>query len=261
VAVAFLGPKAFPGPRVPTPVGEGTVHVTVQGPIARVVLDNPPKNHLTPAIVAGLASAVTRVDGATDVRVSVLSGFGGTFSSGVDLRSLDALEPKPLLLAAQLGQDVAWRIEHSEKVWVAAVEGVARGGGLDLALACDLMVAAEDARFESPEVGDGWIPFFGGTQRLRHALGKARAREAILTGAPISALDAKAIGFLNRVAPKGGALATAETLAAEIASRPWPAVRTAKRVLVEQLDKPYRNGFLLEAQHLAQLLVDRKSPK
>ncbi len=134
-------------------------------------------------------------------------------------------------------------------------------GGLDLALACDLLVAAEDARFESPEVGEGWIPFFGGTQRLRHALGKARAREAILTGAPIPAHDAHAIGFVNRVVRKGGALAAAEALAGEIAARPWPAVRAAKKVLVEQLDKPYRNGFLLEAQYLAQLVVDRKAGK
>ena len=122
-------------------------------------------------------------------------------------------------------------------------------------------MAGEDARFESPEVGAGWIPFFGGTQRLRHALGKARAREAILTGAPISARDGHAIGFVNRVVPKGRALATAESLAGEIAKRPWPAVRAAKKVLVEQLDKPYRNGFLLEAQYLAQLAVDRKKEK
>ena len=242
-------------------MSEGTVRLGIQAPIAKVLLDNPPENRLTPAIVATLASVVSKVDAAPGVRVAVLSGSGGRFSSGMDLRALEAMEPKPLLLAAQLGQDVAWRIEHSEKVWVAAVEGVALGGGLDLAIACDLVVAAEDARFESPEVGEGWIPFFGGTQRLRHALGKARAREAILTGAPIPARDAAAIGFVNRVVPKGRALATADALAGEIAKRPWPAVRAAKKVLVEQLDKPYRNGFLLEAQYLAQLVVDRKKEK
>ncbi len=242
-------------------MSEGAVRFDVHAPIAKVFLDAPPENRLTPALVAALASVVSRVDGSADVRAAVLSGAGGTFSSGMDLRAFESMEPKPLLLAAQLGQDVAWRIEHSEKVWVGAVEGVARGGGLDLALACDLLVASEDARFESPEVGEGWIPFFGGTQRLRHALGKARAREAILTGAPISARDGHAIGFVNRVVPKGRALATAESLAGEIAKRPWPAVRAAKKVLVEQLDKPYRNGFLLEAQYLAQLAVDRKKDK
>ena len=242
-------------------MSEGTVRVSVEAPIAKVLLDAPPDNRLTPALVASLASAVTRIDGDAPVHAAILSGWGGTFSSGMDLKALASLEPKPLLLAAQLGQDVAWRIEHSEKVWVAAVEGVARGGGLDLALACDLLVAAEDARFESPEVGEGWIPFFGGTQRLRHAVGKARSREAILMGAPIGARDGHAIGFVNRIVPRGRALSAAESLAGEIASRPWPAVRTAKRVLVEQLDKPYRNGFLLEAQHLAQLAVDRKKEK
>jgi len=237
----------------------GAVRVVLDPPIARLVFDRPPENALTPTLVSGLAEAVAGAGKDPGVRAAVLSGAGGTFCGGSDLRALEAMDPKSLLAAAQAGQDLAWRIEHSEKVWVAAVEGVARGGGLDLALACDLLVAAEDARFESPEVGEGWIPFFGGTQRLRHALGRARAREAILTGAPIGAGDAAAMGFVNRVVPKGGAMAGAEDLARKIAARPWPAVRAAKRVLVEQLDKPYRNGFLLEAQHFAQLAVDRKS--
>ena len=237
----------------------GAVRVTVEAPIARVVIDRRPDNALTPALVSELAEAVAGIGKDPAVRAAVLSGAGGTFCAGTDLRALEAMDPKSILTAAQAGQDVAWRIERSEKVWVAAVEGVARGGGLDLALACDLLVAGEDARFESPEVGEGWIPFFGGTQRLRHALGRARAREAILTGAPIGARDAAAMGFVNRVVPTGGAMAGAEDLARKIASRPWPAVRAAKRVLVEQLDKPYRNGFLLEAQHLAQLITDRKA--
>jgi len=237
----------------------GAVRVTVEAPIARVVIDRRPDNALTPALVSELAEAVAGIGKDPAVRAAVLSGAGGTFCAGTDLRALEAMDPKSILTAAQAGQDVAWRIERSEKVWVAAVEGVARGGGLDLALACDLLVAGEDARFESPEVGEGWIPFFGGTQRLRHALGRARAREAILTGAPIGARDAAAMGFVNRVVPTGGAMAGAEDLARRIASRPWPAVRAAKRVLVEQLDKPYRNGFLLEAQHLAQLITDRKA--
>jgi len=145
--------------------------------VARVVLDRPPDNALTPALMSSLASAVTRIGTAVGVRAVLLSGGGDTFSSGAALATLESMDPKALLLAAQLGQDVAWRIEHSEKIWVAAVEGVARGGGFDLALACDLLVAAEDARFESPEVSEGWIPFFGGTQRLRHSSGRpARGR-------------------------------------------------------------------------------------
>ena len=239
----------------------GAVRVEVDGPIARVVLDIPPRNALGLQAVSDLALAISTVEKETGVRAALLSGAGGTFCAGTDLREFEGAAARPLLTAAQLGQDIAWRIEHSEKIWVAAVEGLARGGGLDLALACDLLVAAEDARFESPEVGEGWIPFFGGTQRIRHALGRARAREVILTGAPITGRDGAAIGFVNRVVPRGGAITAAAALAGEIAKRPWPAVRAAKKVLVEQLDKPYRNGFLLEAQYLAQLLVDRKAGK
>ncbi|OGS50613.1 MAG: hypothetical protein A3K65_08520 [Euryarchaeota archaeon RBG_16_68_12] len=238
-----------------------TIRVSIESPIARVLIDRPPENALTLQELSDLAAAVSRVDKEAGVRAAILAGAGGTFCGGTDLEASRALDPKRLLVAAQLGQDVAWRIEHSEKVWVAAVEGAARGGGLDLALACDLLVAGEDARFESPEVGEGWIPFFGGTQRLRVAAGRARAREAILAGTPIPAREGLAAGFVNRVVPKGGAMAAAEELAGRIASRPWPAVRAAKRVLVEQMDKPYRNGFLLEAQHFAQLIADRNAAK
>jgi len=240
-------------------VSASDLRVTAEPPLIHVVFQRPPENALTLPLVSDLASAVTRVDQDPLVRVAILSGAGNTFCGGTDLRGLESLDPKPFLAAAQLGQDVALRIERSEKIWIAAVEGVARGGGFDLALACDLLVASEFARFESPEVGEGWIPFFGGTQRIRHALGRARAREVILAGTPVTAADGHAIGFVNRVTPPGGAMAGAEELAQTIAARPWPSVRAAKRVLVEQLDKPYRNGFLLEAQFLASLLAQRKS--
>ncbi len=236
-----------------------SVRVSVEPPIARVLIDRPPENALTLQELSDLAAAVSRVERETGVRAAILAGAGNKFCGGADLEAFLALDPKRLLVAAQLGQDIAWRIEHSEKVWVAAVETAARGGGLDLALACDLLVAGEGARFESPEVGEGWIPFFGGTQRLRLAVGRAKAREVILAGAAIGARDALAAGFVNRVVPNGGALAVAEELAGRIASRPWPAVRAAKKVLVEQMDKPYRNGFLLEAQYFAQLIADRRA--
>lgn len=236
-----------------------TIRVTLGPPVARVLIDRPPENALTLDELSGLSAAVSTVDKEAGVHAAVLAGAGGTFCGGADRAAFEALDPKRLMMAAQLGQDVAWRIEHSEKVWVAAVEGAARGGGLDLALACDLLMASEGARFECPEVEAGWIPFFGGTQRLRHAAGRGRAREAILAGTPIGARDALAAGFANHVVPDGRATAMAEAVATRIASRPWPAVRAAKKVLVEQMDKPYRNGFLLEAQYFAQLIVDRKA--
>ncbi len=238
-----------------------TVRVSLEPPVAHVLIDRPPENALALDEVSALAAAVSRVDKEAGVRAAVLAGAGTTFCGGVDRLAFEALDPKRLLVAAQLGQDVAWRIEHSEKVWVAAVEGAARGGGADLALACDLLVATEGARFESPEVEAGWIPFFGGTQRLRLAAGRARAREAILAGTPIGARDALAAGFVNHVVPDGRAVAMADAMAARVAGRPWPAVRAAKKVLVEQMDKPYRNGFLLEAQYFAQLIADRRAGK
>jgi enoyl-CoA hydratase/carnithine racemase len=253
-------PKPFLEGAVPMSVPD-TVRISLEPPVAHVLIDRPPENVLGLQELSDLAATVSRVDKEASVHAAILAGAGGTFCGGIDLTAFEALDPKRLLVAAQLGQDVAWRIEHSEKIWVAAVEGAARGGGLDLALACDLLTASEGARFESPEVESGWMPFFGGTQRLRLAAGRAKAREVILAGTAISAREALAAGFVNHVVPDGRAMAMADAVAVRIASRPWPAVRAAKKVLVEQMDKPYRNGFLLEAQYFAQLIADRKTEK
>jgi len=160
---------------------------------------------------------------------------------------------------AKLGQDAAWKIEHGGKPWIAAIEGRCFGGGQDLALACDIRVASETAVFARPEVDAGWIPMFGGTARLLRAAGKATAAELLWTGRTMAAAEAKRAGLVNWVAPSGTAREAAEELARDLSAKSAQAVRAVKRVLAEQLDKPYRNGFIVEAQFVSQLAHGRKA--
>ncbi len=235
-----------------------TVRVKVDGPIGYVALDNPPENRLTLPLVTELARAVGEIE-ASKVRAAVLLGTGRDFSAGTDLDELGAMEPPQVTSYAKLGQDLAWRIEHGEKPWIAAIEGRCFGGGQDLALACDARFAAETAVFARPEVDAGWIPMFGGTARLMRTAGKAFAAELLWSGRTIVAAEAKRLGLVSWVTPVGTAREAAETFARDVASKPVAAVRAVKRVLAEQLDKPYRNGFIVEAQFVSQLAHGRRT--
>ena len=230
------------------------------GPVTFVGLDNPPDNRLTFALVTDLARAIAEVD-ASEARAVVLLGTGRDFSAGTDLDELGGTEPRQVTAFARLGQDAAWKIEHAGMPWIAAIEGRCFGGGQDLALACDIRVAAETAVFARPEVEAGWIPMFGGTERLLRAAGKATAAELLWTGRTMSAAEAKRVGLVNWIAPSGSAREAAEELARDLAAKPAAAVRAVKRVLTEQLDKPYRNGFIVEAQFVSQIAHARGAPK
>jgi len=234
------------------------VRVRSEGTVAYVGLDHPPDNRLTEALVAELAGRIEELD-ASDARAVVLAGVGSDFSAGTDLEELGSMEPRKVTAYAKVGQDAAWKIEHGGKPWIAAIEGRCFGGGQDLALACDIRVASESAVFARPEVEAGWIPMFGGTERLLRAAGKATTAELLWTGRTMSAAEAKRVGLVNWVAPVGTALEAAEELARGLAAKPPDAVRAVKRVLAEQLDKPYRNGFIVEAQFLSQLAHGRKA--
>ncbi len=234
------------------------VGVKADGPVTFVGLDNPPDNRLTFALLSDLARRIAEID-ASDARAVVLLGVGPDFSAGTDLGELGSMEPRLVTTYAKVGQDAAWKIEHGEKPWIAAIEGRCHGGGQDLALACDVRVASETAVFARPEVDAGWIPMFGGTERLLRAAGKATAAELLWTGRTMAASEAKRVGLVNWVAAAGTAREAAEELARDLAAKPAAAVRAVKRVFAEQLDKPYRNGFIVEAQFVSQLAHGRKA--
>jgi len=192
-----------------------------------VTLDRPrAKNAVDGATARALAAALDRLDAEDDLRVGVLTGAGGTFCAGMDLKAF-LTGDVPFVEGRGLG---GLTQAPPTKPLVAAVEGWALAGGFELALACDLVVAGETARFGVPEVTRGLVAVAGGALHLPRRLPYAVAMELLLTGDPIDAARAAALGLVNRVVPEGGALDAALELAHRIAANGPLAVAATKRV-------------------------------
>ncbi|HEV2428872.1 MAG TPA: enoyl-CoA hydratase-related protein [Thermoplasmata archaeon] len=215
--------------------------------VALLVLRNPPVNALGAELLADLARRVEEIERDPEVRSVVLTGEGAYFSAGADLKELGrtGLDRAPEIVRA--GQALFSRIAALRPPVVAAVNGLAVGGGLELALACDLRVVGDSAKLGAPEVGYGLMPAYGGTQRLARLIGPSKASELVLTGSLIVAAEAHRIGLANRVVPSGQELRAARDLAHTIARKAPKAVAAAKRAIAEGLDRPLSEGLALEA--------------
>jgi enoyl-CoA hydratase len=216
--------------------------------VAIVRLNRPDKlNALSPEMLAALAAAFEELDADAGARVLVLYGGERAFAAGADIEAMAKASPIDI--------DLRNTRESWQRMWaiakpvVAAVRGVAFGGGCELAMGCDLIVAGEGARFAQPEIKLGIMPGAGGTQRLARAIGLARAMEMVLTGEPISAADAKAAGLVNRVVPDERVLEEALALAAVIASRPPVAVRLARQALRYGAERTVVDGMEIERRN------------
>jgi enoyl-CoA hydratase len=211
-------------------------------------LDDPEsRNALSPGMLDELGAALESLDAEPEVRCIVVAGSAKTFASGADIRALAEQGP------AGAGEtDYAFweRLDAVETPLVAAVSGWVLGGGLELALACDMIVAAEDAQFGLPEITLGVLPGAGGTQRLTRAVGKARAMELILTGRRFSSRQALEWGVINEIAPSQGErwLDQAVTLAAEVASRAPIASKLAKQAVRAGAELPLAEGLASERE-------------
>ncbi len=202
------------------------------GVITTVRLNNPPLNLVTRELTLALDAALEAVEADDEVRAVVLAATGDrAFSAGSDVKEFASLRGRVAEDKLIDENAVYSRLAALPLPTVAAIEGDALGGGLELALCCDLRVAAETARLGLPEVGLGVIPGSGGTQRLPRLIGLARAKEMILLGEIIDAETAHDVGLVNRVAPVGEAEQLARTLARILASRGPVAIRAAKAVL------------------------------
>lgn len=207
------------------------VHLEL-GEVAVLELRNPPLNLITAALTAQLRVALTTLAGAADVRAVVVAGAGGrAFCAGSDIAEFPALRGRAAEGKVLLEKLVYRQLADLPVPTIAAIEHDALGGGLELALCCDLRIAARTTRLGLPEVRLGIIPGSGGTQRLPRIVGAARAKEMILTGALLDAATAERIGLVNRVVAPGTALAEARAVASEIAARGPLAVRAAKRLI------------------------------
>jgi enoyl-CoA hydratase len=214
-----------------------------------IVRLNRPKvlNALNGALMAELVSALEDLDGDPAVRCIVLTGNDRAFAAGADIAEMAGADAVAFLLQDSFSR---WdRIRKLHTPLIAAVSGFAYGGGCELAMMCDMIVASETARFGQPEINIGVMPGAGGTQRLARAVGKVRAMEMILTGEPISAREALQAGLVNRVVPVELVVSEAEALARRVASQPPVAVRLAKEAILKSFDTTLEVGLDFERKN------------
>lgn len=214
-----------------------------------VLTVNRPKalNAMNQATLAELAQAARELDADPSVHVVVVTGAGEkAFVAGADITEMASFGPLQAEEHARKGQAAVAALERMRKPVIAAINGYALGGGLELALACDIRLASENAQVGLPEVSLGTIPGFGGTQRLARAVGAALAKELVFTGRRVKADEALRIGLVNRVVPQAELLATAKQLARDILANGPQAVRLAKEVIDRGLATDFDTGLRLE---------------
>ena len=210
------------------------IKLELGAPIARVVLDRPEKlNALDPQMLGELEAAVAQVEQSAEVRVIVLeSASEKAFCVGADILAWTALSPLAMWSEwVRRGHRIFDRVERTRQPVICAIHGFAYGGGLELALACDLRVAADSARLALPEVKLGTVPGWGGTNRLPRLIGSARAKQMIFTGEPITAEVAERWGLVNEVVPAASLGERVRALAEQIAASAPVAVQTAKQLI------------------------------
>jgi enoyl-CoA hydratase/carnithine racemase len=215
------------------------------------------RNALSPELMEELATLVERWNDDPDVRCIVIAGGEEWFAAGADIKAMAVRSFQETLVtpAARF-----WpRLAAVRTPMIAAVSGYALGGGCELALACDMIVASESAEFGQPEILLGIIPGGGGTQRLARVMGKQRAMELVLTGRRIAAAEAERLGIVNRVVPGKGWLDAALELAEVVASRPPIATRLGKQAVLAAEETPLTAGLDQERRlyELAMATEDR----
>ena len=217
----------------------------VRGPVGIVTINRPQvRNALNHQTIAELVDALDAFDRDDQVRCMILTGDDRAFAAGADISQMVEAGAVDVLDDDNFARWARFRAIH--KPVIAAVSGHALGGGCELALMCDLVVASESAQFGQPEVKIGIIPGAGGTQRWARSAGKVRAMEAVLTGEPVRAIDAERIGLVNRVVPAGAQLDEALRLANLIAARPPLAVRLGKEAVNQAMEVPLSAGLEFE---------------
>ena len=229
-----------------------TILASVEDRIGIIQLNRPEAlNALNDHLLSELADALKCFLKDDEVRCIIIAGGEKAFCAGADLKEMISRGPKDVL--DRFTSSVFGLLRHCPKPVIAAVSGFCFAGGCELALACDMIVASETAKFGQPEINVGIMPGAGGTQRWTHIAGKARAMEIVLTGAPIDARKALEWGIVNRVVPFEELLNEAKRLAAKIAAKPSLAVRMAKDAVLKAQDMPLESGLEYENRVFAML--------
>jgi len=227
--------------------------VDVSDRIATITINRPKSlNALNRATMQELSDALEEIAGGKDVGVVLLTGAGEkAFVAGADVSEMREFTPLQVLEFSRFGNGVLGNIERLPQPVIGVINGFALGGGCELAMACDILVASDNAKFAQPEVNLGIIPGWGGTQRLPRLVGRNIAKEIALTGEMISAQRAYEIGLVNRVVPQAVLMETARGIAGKILEKGPVAVSTAKSVMNRGIDLDLESACALEAKAFA----------
>jgi enoyl-CoA hydratase len=217
----------------------------VDGPVGVVTLNRARQlNALSSALMHALGDALEAFDADPAITALVVTGGSSVFAAGADLKEMADASAVDMLLSDYIGQ---WdRLRHLNKPLIAAVGGYALGGGCELALLCDLVIAGDNARFGQPEINVGLMPGAGGTQRLARLVGKHLAMDMILTGRQLGAEEALAHGLASRLVPHEQVVEASVALGREIAEKPSLAVRLAKEVIARGVEGRVDDGIAFE---------------
>lgn len=226
------------------------LRIEVEEGIGILTIDRPEAlNALNLEILRGLRDLLREVERREDIRALIITGAGGrAFVAGADIGEMKPLKPLHTREFASLGHEVTRLLERMEKPVIAAINGYALGGGCELALACDLRVAVEEAKLGLPEVSLGIFPGFGGTQRLTRLVGRGRASEMILTGDPVGAATAERIGLVNRVVHRENLLSEAKRMANTMLERGPLALKLAKAAIHQSQETGLTAGLAFELE-------------
>lgn len=223
--------------------------------IAFVTLNRPEKlNALSREMLENLREVFERIAQDENLRCVILTGAGDkAFCAGTDISELAMLNEEEARQASERGQRVCDAIENCPVPVIAAINGIAAGGGFELALACHLRVASQEAEFSLPETKLGLIPAYGGTQRSSRIIGEGRVNEIMIANKKIEANEALKIGLVNRVVPSSDVLKESTSLANEISKLAPLAVRACLQAVIKGFDLPLQEGLKLEAKLFSEL--------
>ena len=230
------------------------VHYAVKDGIAIVTINHPPVNAIDKKMVLELGQTIDELETDSEAKIIILTGAGDkAFIAGADIPVFSNLDKASAEQFALSIQSVLSKMEDSRKVVICAINGLALGGGCEVAMACDIRIASEKAKLSQPEVNLGVMPGAGGTQRLPRLVGKGKAMELVFTGDMIGAEEAKAIGLVNCVVPAESLLEEAKKMAKKILTKGPVAIAMAKRAIHQGLEMTLREGLKLEAKLFGEL--------
>ena len=236
------------------------VLVETRGAVALITLNRPKAlNALSAGLVRDLASALDASETNPEIRAIVLTGSERAFAAGADIKEMADKTFAEVFLTDFFAEG-AIRVTACRKPIIAAVAGFALGGGCELAMMCDFIIAADTAKFGQPEITLGTIPGIGGSQRLARAVGKAKAMDMVLTGRQMDAAEAERAGLVSRIVPAASLIDEAVKVAERIASLSLPAVMMGKEVVNRAFETTLREGIQFERRmfHSSFALEDRK---